>query len=262
MKHFRFPHSAAFCCAAALLGAGQAHAVTLLSVDFGRDDTVGTGLVATTGTTPLETGYSGFYMSGAATFNGVASQAYTGINGAFSTGTVTVSVQGDSTGAAGNVGGRDRGAPLDSGAFTLGDLLRDGIARTKLTSAAGEYTVKLSGLLASTSYQLNLWSASSAADVGTVYSWYDTSIGSVLLGTVTNGPSNPLTATSNTDYMVSGIVTTNASGELLLGVTSSNLSPTAGFINGFQLSSIPEPSATVLLGGIALAAGLRHRRLC
>lgn len=260
MKHFRFPYSPALACAATVLGVAQAHAVTLLSVDFGRDDTVGTGLVATTGTSALEPGYVGFYMSGAATFNGIASQVYTGINNTFTSGSVTVSIQGDSTGAAGNVGGRDRGSPLDSGAFTLGDLLRDGIARTKQTSAAGEYTVKLSGLLPATSYQLNLWSANSTADVGTVYSWYDTSIGSSLLGTVTNGPSNPLTATSNTDYMVAGTVTTNASGELLLGVTSSNLSATAGFINGFQLSSIPEPSCTLLLSGIALAAGLRRRR--
>ncbi|MES2707444.1 MAG: PEP-CTERM sorting domain-containing protein [Verrucomicrobiota bacterium] len=260
MKSVRPVHALFLFCAAAPLCAERASAVTLLSVDFGRDDTVGVGLVATTGTL-LEPGFQGFYMSGAATFTGTASQVYTGINATYSTGSVTVAIQGESTGAAGNMGGRDRGSPTDSGAFTYGDLFRDGIARTKQTSTAGQFTVKLSGLLPLSSYSLTLWSANSTADVNTVYSWYDTSIGSTLLGTVTNGPANPLTATANTDYSITANVQANASGEVLLGVMSGNLSPTAGFINGFQLNSaVPEPSSALMLGGLALAAGFRRRR--
>lgn len=261
MKLPSFSQALLFALATLILSAGQAGAVTLLSVDFGRDDALGIGVVGTTGTL-LETGFQGFYMSGAATFNGTASQIYTGVNNTFTTGSVTVTMQGDSTGAAGNMGGRDRGSPTDSGAFTYGDLLRDGIARTKQTSVTGEYTMKLSGLLAGTSYQITLWGANSTADVGTVYSWYDTSISSALLGTITNGPANPLTATANTDYSLTANVKTNANGELLLGVTSSNLSPTAGYINGFQLNSaaVPEPSSAMMLGGLALAGGFRRRR--
>jgi hypothetical protein len=139
--------------------------------------------------------------------------------------------------------------------FTYGDLLRDGIARTKQASTAGDFTFRISGLTANTPFTIRIWGADSANDVNTNFSWFDTTSGSNLLGTFLNGPNNPLTATSNTDYSVFGTVNSNNAGELLFGVTSSNASPTAGFVNGFQLSSIPEPAGlallTTLIGAVA-----------
>lgn len=234
-------------------------AVNLLSVDFGREDTLAAGVTSTTGGTPLEPGFQGFYASGAAVYSGELSRTYTGLNNTFTTGSATVSVLGAA--AAGSIGGRDRGTPLDSGAFTYGDLLRDGIARTNLTSVGGQYTFKIGGLLPVTTYEIQLWGANSTADAGTIYSWYNTTGGSSLMGTITNGPNNPLTAVSNNDYSVLANVTSSATGELLFGVTSSNGSATAGFINGFVLNSAPIPEPSALLMG-ALGAGwiLSRRR--
>jgi hypothetical protein len=111
------------------------------------------------------------------------------------------------------MGGRDRGYPLDVGAFTYGDLLRDGIARTKLTSAAGDYTLRRTGLKPSTAYNIRIWGPSSGADVNTTYSWFDTTTNSNPLGSFLNGPSL-FVATNNNDYSVFGTVTSDANGFL------------------------------------------------
>ncbi|MDB6070578.1 MAG: hypothetical protein JWL81_1749 [Verrucomicrobiales bacterium] len=247
-----------FLLAGALPGA---RAAAILGVDFGRNDSVPAGTSSTSGNF-LETGFRGFYISGAATFTGVVGRTYSGLDPVLTSGAVTVSLQGDSSGAAGNIGGRNRGAPLDSGAFTYGDLLYDGIIRTKLTSTAGEFTLQLLGLNPNTSYAMRLWSANSGSDIDTVYSWFDTTSGSNLLGTILNGPGSPLTASANTDYSVFGIVTSDAAGALTFGVTSSNGSPTAGYISGFELSTVPEPDVSLLAALAALPLLRRRRHHC
>lgn len=253
-----FPRGACLLSGLLLAAPSVAGAAAVLAVDFGRNDSLAAGVAGTSGTLQ-ESGFQGFYLSGAATFNGVAGLTYPGTDPILTSGSVTVNVQGDSSGAAGNVGGRNRGNPLDAGAFTYGDLLSDGIARTKLTSVQGEFTLQLLGLAPNTSFNMRLWTASSGSDIDTTYSWFDTTLGSTLLGTILNGPGSPLAATANTDFSVSGIVTSNSSGMLTFGVTSSNASPTSGFISGFELNAVPEPSAT-LLGGLAAVLGLTRRR--
>lgn len=253
--------------AASLIGLGlllatvlPTQAAAILGVDFGRSDSVPAGTSSTSGNF-LETGFKGFYISGAATYTGVVGRTYSGLDPVLTSGAVTVNLQGDSSGAAGNIGGRNRGAPLDSGAFTYGDLLYDGIIRTKLTSTQGEFTLQLLGLNPNTSYAMRIWSANSGSDIDTVYSWFDTTAGSTLLGTIFNGPGSPLTASANTDFSVFGIVTSDAAGALTFGVTSSNNSPTSGYISGFELATVPEPGVP-LLAALAAGRALVRRRRC
>ena len=185
-----FPRGACLLSGLLLAAPSVAGAAAVLAVDFGRNDSLAAGVAGTSGTL-LEPGFQGFYLNGAATFNGVAGLTYPGTDPILTSGSVTVNVQGDSSGAAGNVGGRNRGNPLDAGAFTYGDLLSDGIARTKLTSVQGEFTLQLLGLAPNTSFNMRLWTASSGSDIDTTYSWFDTTLGSTLLGTILNGPGFP-----------------------------------------------------------------------
>ncbi|RYD28864.1 MAG: PEP-CTERM sorting domain-containing protein [Verrucomicrobiaceae bacterium] len=267
MKCLRIPFSFLFYCAVAGLSAGHASAAAVLAVDFGRNDSLALGVAGTAGGSALKPGFQGFYLTGSTSggnFTGVASLTYGGIDSIYAAGgSIEVSVQGDPNTAAGSMGGRDRNNPLDNGAFTYGDMLRDGIARTRLTNSAGDYSLKLSGLVPGASFSLTLWTASSGSDSNTSYTWYDTSIGSTSLGSIYNGPQSggiPLTAASNLDFSITSNVTANGDGEILLGVIVDSNSATAAFINGFELNAIPEPSAALLLGGLSVAAGFRRRR--
>lgn len=240
-----------------LFAALPVRATLILGVDFG----LGAGPGATTtGTTALESGFQGFYLP----TNGGTGQhtlAYAGLSPTETTGgTISVTLQGEVSGTAGNIGGRDRLNPLDSGAFTYGDLLRDGVGRTKLTSAAGQFTLRLQGLLPNRDYDLRIWGPSSANDTTTTYTWHNTTgAASSVLGSFANGPTHPLVATANTDFSAFGRVTSSPTGELLLGLTSSNGSPSSGYVAAFQLDSVvPEPG-TAGLFAVGLVA-LRARR--
>src|SRR4051794_16051079 len=90
------------------------YAVDILGVDFGRNDPGLAGEVTMTGTSALEPGFAGFFL-GNAFGMGIASLTYSGLSTSFTTGSVTVEVQGDLSGAAGSMGGRDRLAPTDNG---------------------------------------------------------------------------------------------------------------------------------------------------
>jgi hypothetical protein len=236
------------------LFARTASSIDVIAIDFGRNETAGAGVVSETGTSALEPGFRGFTL-GQNFGTGIATLSYPGISPLFSTGTVTIDLQGDA--AAGQMGGRDRGSPLDNGAFTYGDLLRDGVARTK-QSSGGDFTFRISGLNPNFAYSIRIWSGDSTADAGTTFNWFDTTSGSTAIGSVFNGPNNPLTATSNEDYSIFANVTSNAAGQLQFGVISTNGSATAGWTNGFVLSAVPEPSAAVLM----TLAGLIFRGRC
>jgi len=229
--------------AATGLMAGSANAVIVLAVDFGRSD-AGAGLT--------EPGFSTFHITGANRDPGVTE---TQTFGAF-----TVSVF-PSNQDAGNRGasGRDRAAPLDSGAFTYGDLLRDLVTRIAQGNTPGSplESMRVSGLTPLTQYTLQLW----ALDTGSgsdneVAEWYDMSSGSnIFLGTIINDTTAPV-LTSNDDFSIKVTVTSNAAGELMIG---SVFPASQGQINGFTLEPVPEPST----GLLALAAGalaFRRRR--
>jgi hypothetical protein len=240
------------------LFARTALSVDVIGIDFGRNETAGAGIVSETGTSALEPGFRGFTL-GQNFGTGIATLSYPGISPLFSTGTVIIDLQGDAGGAAGQMGGRDRGSPLDNGAFTFGDLLRDGVARTKQTSG-GDFTFRISGLNPNFAYSIRIWSGDSTADAGTTFNWFDTTSGSTPIGSVFNGPNNPLTATSNEDYSVFANVTSNAAGQLQFGVVSTNGSATAGWTNGFMLSAVPEPSSAMLTTLAGLTFFARRRR--
>ncbi len=217
----------------------------VLSVDFGRLDA---------GSHLTEPGFSTFEVTGVNRDPRVTEMA--------TVGAYTVSVFPANVDA-GNRGlsGRDRGAPLDSGSFAYGDLLRDLVTRINQGNATGSplETLRISGLTPLTTYTLQLWSLDTGNGVDNeVSEWYDMSSGSnVMLGTVTNDTTSPV-MTSNNDFSFVANVTTNGLGQLQIG----SVFPTSqGQMNGFVLSEVvPEPASATFAGLSLLGLMLRRRR--
>ena len=225
--------------------AGSARAAIVLAVDFGRSDA---------GSLLVEPGFSAFHITGANRDPGVTE---TQTFGAFSVSVFPANVDAGNRGAS----GRDRGAPLDTGSFTYGDLLRDLVTRIAQGDVSGNpvESMRITGLAPLTQYTLQLWAldTGSGAD-NEVSEWYNMSSGSnIFLGNITNDTTSPV-VTSNNDFSILVPVTTSAAGELRIG---SVFPASQGQINGFTLDLVPEPSTGVL----ALAAGVftfqRRQRL-
>ena len=220
--------------------AGSARAAIVLAVDFGRSDA---------GSLLVEPGFSAFHITGANRDPGVTE---TQTFGAFSVSVFPANVDAGNRGAS----GRDRGAPLDTGSFTYGDLLRDLVTRIAQGDVSGNpvESMRITGLAPLTQYTLD---TGSGAD-NEVSEWYNMSSGSnIFLGNITNDTTSPV-VTSNNDFSILVPVTTSAAGELRIG---SVFPASQGQINGFTLDLVPEPSTGVL----ALAAGVftfqRRQRL-
>lgn len=243
MKHL----PAVFLSAVVLLFAAPlADAESILSVDFQLTDS------------PVEGGFYAFEVNNPGTSGTVAKT--------FGDYTVTV-YQG-----AGAIGGRDRGTVTETGAFTYGDLLRDGVTQiagstssTPTSTNPTATTFSISGLTAGATYSIQIWSWNKGNDAGTVFAWYDTTGGTgtgtsaSLLGSITN-TQNALPADNNS-YSVSATVVADSSGTLSFGQVRSAGS---GWMNGFVLSQIPEPSTyaflvgTITLGCVVLRRRIRH----
>lgn len=236
----------------------------------------------------VDYGLSGSSIGGAET-NFTSATRTSSSSGQAASETVTVNgVQATLFGNGTAMGARERSSAIaDSGSFTYGDLLQDGftnIARTSapgtttsekntnaLTASPTTNTLSISGLAASTSYVIRIWAVdtrtASGSPVGSTWSWYDTTNGfasATLIGTLVqpntataNNAAFLATLTNNNVYSVSATVTSTAGGVLNFGLVNGDSS---GFINGFELSAIPEPASAAALFGLAAVGAFATRR--
>jgi hypothetical protein len=113
-------------------------------------------------------------------------------------------------------------------------------------------TLSGEGISANTDYEIKFWGYDAGNDVD--FSFISTGTTTGTAGPIVNGvgADNPVTFD---DYTATGTFTSNAAGELEIGVSGSN--PT---LNGFQLTAVPEPTTTALLGLGGIALILRRRK--
>ena len=162
----------------------------------------------------------------------------------------------------GTINTRFRGnAPTNSGSFTQSDLLAD---RVVTTAGAGTgLFLQLSGFAPNTTFSIQVWgydtqtSPLSGAKPGN-FSLYDRTAGAnTLLGSFSS-TAGSLPADNNT-FSVTGTVTSDANGVIMVE-SLSNIDGT-GIMNGFVVSTVPEPmSLALVLGGLGMLA-MRRRRI-
>lgn len=183
--------------------------------------------------------------------------------------TITMnSVQADGT-PGGVITDRDRTTPLDTPA--LAQLYDDFIFAGQANFVGGSIDLIIDSdeaLEGNTSYFFSVYSfdvASSALPQPRTSDWLDGNQGdSVVLSTAFSGGATNLPTTDD-QYKFTGVVQTDAMGNLLLKARNTTpLSPTGAFqpgvlINGFEISQIPEPS-TLALAALVLGIAAWQRR--
>jgi len=203
------------------LAATSASAATILSIDFG------------TAPSPVETGFIG--------------QSATGVIHTTTEGNIMVSFSGQQ-------GTFDRGAI----AGTNQSLYRDFLFENSPGNNP-DITITLSGagISASTSYTLTFYAYDSAdSSRRTGFIGLNGTTGTTL-GPVASGATGQPDSLS--EYAVTGTFTSNSSGILTFGVEGLPTGAERTVVNGFQLATIPEPSAA-LLGSLGVLCLLRRRR--
>lgn len=234
---------------ALFLAAGtSAHAATLLSVDLG-----------TAAQSPFQLWNIGADGAGPRTTSFTITDFVSVPSGLLS---ATIAGGNDATNLANDtslLNTRFRGnAPANSGSFTQSNLLSD---RVVTTSGAGLF-LQLSGFAPSTTFSVQVWgydtqtSPLSGAKPGN-FSLYDRTGGAdTLLGSFTS-TAGSLPADNNT-FSVTGTVTSDASGVITIE-SISNMDGT-GIMDGFVVSTVPEPmSLSLVLGGLGMLASRRRR---
>ena len=173
----------------------------------------------------------------------------------FQQATAGVTTLGDFTiNSSGGNGDYDRGIP--SGANQIDDLYRDFIF-----SQGTSITIAISGvgIAADTEYELTFYAYDSGEPRRTAVAGTAGTTGTKL-----EGFGGSTTAPTTLDqYALTGTFTSDSTGNLTFLVDGSGPAPgTAGrsAINGFEISAVPEPSTTALLGLGGLALILRRRK--
>lgn len=234
----------------------SAEAAVILAVDFGG------------GSSNLQSGFQGFTnpVDGAIS----ATQTYSGITVTINGGTAP-----EGSTAPGYLNARDRPhAPANSGDYSNYSLLRDRIVSTGGTQGL---MLTISGLLPNTEYVLQVWGFDARAAVtgenvggkpGTNILW-DSTGGSDLQydGYTTTAGELPIDNNSFSITMMSrgpdDIFTTDSDGTIVVrsyNPTGSTRIDGTGIMNGFVLSQIPEPSASLLaVVGASLVLSRRRR---
>ncbi|WP_131989079.1 PEP-CTERM sorting domain-containing protein [Chthoniobacter flavus] len=229
---------------------GSAHAGTVLSIDLG---------------TAAQSPFTLWNVGGDGT--GMRSTTFS-ISDLVSVpgGTLTAEIGGgsDATNIANDTGAintRPRAnAPANNGSFTQSNLLTD---RVVTTAGAGTgLFLQLSGFAPDTTFSIQVWgydtqtAPSFGAKPGN-FSLYDRTNGAdTLLGSFTSVAGS--LPTDNNSFSVTGNVTSDANGVIMVE-SLSNIDG-SGIMNGFVVSTVPEPmSAFLLLGGLGIVT-LRRRR--
>jgi len=254
----------------ATLCAASSSSAALLSVDFNDRGN-------TPSFTPSNTqaGFTGWKMSGtSAASSALESQAvgpYTvtlqAVDDHLDENTVTAGVQ-DTTG---QIDDRLRTTPTNGGLLTTADLYDDVIFAGTSVGPTGGMDLKVSGLTANTQYFIGLYafdSGSTPAPQPRTANWLDgNNADALVLATSFNGAALP---TFDNQYKFIGFATTDASGTLWLKGRNTSPNATTGpttigvFINGLEISEVPEPASLFLLVASALVAvgsGARSRKL-
>ncbi len=203
-------------CASALVAAGEVMVIEqdddhlLLRVDFGLTNA------------PVESdgAWQGFTLPASTTAKS------TGM--VFATGSATVTV---TLASGASLNGRDRGQPAtDSGALTYASVYRDLIQST----SGGSITMGIAGLRPSVPYVVRLWIYDYGNANNAVFTNRDLTAGhNIALGALTNNYAvAPLD--DNADYRVSGVVTSDAGGTLVLLIAAPSAA-TAARVNGLEI---------------------------
>ncbi len=156
--------------------------------------------------------------------------------------------------------------PNNSPTFTLGNLLGDFVFSRDNNN--GGLDITIGGLVPSTNYTLELWSFDNGSTGTRVSDW--TANGALIQEDYTfSGTNNTSFSAPDDDFgKFTATITTDASGSVLLsGRRDETSRGTTGnidfgvFFNGLRVSTIPEPSAALMvLAGAALGARRRSRR--
>jgi hypothetical protein len=177
--------------------------------------------------------------------------------------TVTAGVQN----TVGQIDDRDRGAPVDAGALTYGQLYDDIVFAGTSNGPTGGMDLAVSGgaLLPNKPYRVSVYSfdnGSTAVPQPRTANWLDgNSADALVFSTSFSGAALP---TGNADYRYTGTFMTDASGALLLKGRNTTPNGANGavsigvFINGFEIDNVPEPGSLGL--GLAGLVGLLAAR--
>jgi hypothetical protein len=159
---------------------------------------------------------------------------------------------------------RQRDTPVNSGAFTTENLLRDFVhsRATDLGNTDG-FDLTLTGLASNTPHTFTIWSFDSGSAGTRVSDWFANGI-EVVSNYAFDGRNLPST---DSQYRFSFTASTNASGQIIIGARRDDTSvdatglPTFGaFLNALQVDVVPEPTAAVLLlAGLGVCVWRRHR---
>lgn len=152
------------------------------------------------------------------------------------------------------------GAPTNGGAFTQADLMVDRVVATPTGGGNGLF-LELTGFAPSTPFAVQVWGydtqATGGAKVGNFNLLDRTGGANTSLGTFSASAGQ--LPTDNNTFSVSGTVTSDATGKIVLE-TISNIDG-AGIANGFVISTaVPEPTGLALVGAIACTTLTRRRR--
>lgn len=263
-----------------LMAVSPCSALVVLAVDVGmRASGTSTAIAGTTAagfesfvisgttassTTPTSLAYGAYSV----TIGGVAGtlDAATGTAPNVGYGTSKVTTYSDRRRTGGSPAGP---LPANTGSYTGQDLLSDFLFSSDTNN--GGLDVTITGLAVSTPYMFEVWSYDPSSLGTRVSDWTANGVSAANDYTFFNSAAGVPGPADDAFGKFSFTATTDATGNMLLAGRRTDLSRNAAatpvidvgvFLNGFRISTVPEPGAALL--GLASLTGLalrRHRRM-